>query len=200
MQTIIGANDPQKIFWKESDASVPKDFADDLVKAFGTDQFGDPLLRVRWDAQRFPEGMWIVEEKWHPDVFGSIEEWNRSKVMYEAGIRYDFGDFPSRGIYAAIMMWADYEGRPKPLSPRLIENLQQQRRARETKGISAAQVMADEMEREARAEAQQRERRKEIETQLAEDMKKDKEKIFSASTRKMFEIGKSTPKNIITLN
>lgn len=193
--STISERNPQHIFWKQSDVDVPKDFEARLLQVFGKDEVGDPLVRVRLDAQRFREPVWVVEEKWSPAAFGSVEEWNKTKVMYEDGIPYDFGDFPSRGIYASVMLWTNHEGYPLPLNDDLIERLQYQRQAREAKNISPQQVYADTMRKEEAVEAQQIARYEQAQKELIEDLKKDKEKIFAATTRNYLLPNKILPLN-----
>jgi hypothetical protein len=66
----IGDQDPQKMFWKESQKRVPEHIERQLTDLLGRDHAGDPVLRVRYDAEKFKEGAWIVEEKIHPSAFG----------------------------------------------------------------------------------------------------------------------------------
>jgi len=175
--------DPQEIFWKKSDAEVPQWFAERLAAEFGKDDLGDPRIRVRLDATKFSEPIWIVEEKWGPEIFGSIEEWNATRRATDEHGTVDFGDFPRRGIYASIMLWADHEGRPMPLGEELITRLHRQRRAREEKSISPEQVMMDEMEREMLAERQQEERKQQAIKELADEINSNADKIIAGATR-----------------
>lgn len=179
---------------------VPKAFAQRLKALFGTDRFGDANVRVRFDAKRFLEGCWVVEEKWAPEAFGDIRDWNKTKVMYEDGIRHDFGDFPSRGLYASVMVWCDAEGRTLPLNDALIERLCFQKQQREIKNIPAEQVALDVAAKEALVERQQFARRDQAIIELSDGLKKDKEKIVIAASRVQSLPQTVKAKNILPLN
>lgn len=186
MQTQVLENDPQAMFHQTSDARVPEYIEKDLTAIFGRDRFGDPVVRVRFDKERFKEGCWIVEEKWGPEAFGSIEDWKKTQVLYDTdGTKIDFGDFPSRGMYASIMLWVDENSSPKPLSNELIERLQFQKQMREQKSITPEQVAAETTLREAEVERIQNERFKAAQDRIAEDMKLNADKILTGKTRVM---------------
>jgi hypothetical protein len=158
-------------------------------------------LRVRYDAEKFKEGAWIVEEKIHPSAFGSKEDWDRTSVVYEDGVKYDFGSFPKRGIYMAVMVWCDHEGHPLEPNQDMIDRLKFQIHARQTKNISPEQVIYEIELEQNRIEKLQQKRWNEAVDQMAEDLKRDKEKIFAASTRVQgLPTGPVKPKNILTIN
>lgn len=197
MTTTVTQNDPQAMFHKASDAPVPEWIERELTKLLGHDDLGDPVLRVRFDAERFKEGCWVVEEKWGPQVFGDPAEWAKTQVLRDDdGTIVDFGAFPSRGIYASIMLWVDHDGRPLPLGNELLERLKFQIYQRAAKSITPEQVAAETALKEAETEQLQNERFLAAQNQIAEDMKMDANKILKARSRvTSLPIGK-----IITLN
>jgi len=172
---------------------TPPFITEGLLSLGGKDEFGDPVLRLRFDDVKFKEGMWIVEEKWPPSAFGSRDEWKESEFFIDTVV--DFGAFPSRGYYAAVFAWSDHEGKPLPLSQALLDRLQIQQKLREEKNISPEQVAADTERQMAEHEAQQDARYLEAAQDVAESLKKDANSIIARRGRVM-----SLPKGNIALN
>lgn len=193
--TSVNNNDPQHIFWKESEKPVPAWFKDALDRVGGIDSFGDSRLRARYDGTKFKEGVWIIEEKWGPEAFGTVEDWKETQTVTDYYGTVDFGDFPKRGLYMAIMAWTDHEGRPVELSHDLIERLNYQRQMRETKNITPAQVALDVEMKLQDAEKAQQQRYEDAQKGIAEHLKTNMPRIQAAQSRVM-----SVPKIIHSLN
>lgn len=191
----IGDNDPQAIFWRQSDRAVPVYIEKQLTAMCGKDLYGDPVLRVRFDKSRFKEGCWVVEEKWSPAAFGTPFEWNQTKSVYIDGEKIDFGDFPNRGLYMGVMVWCDENGQSIEPNQEMIDRLNFQRQQRETKDISPEQVAYEVEDMMLRVERQQKERFEQAQKEIAEDQKSRIDLIAKMGTTAM-----GLPQGIISKN
>jgi hypothetical protein len=100
----------------------------------------------------------------------------------------------------AVMLWCDHEGHPIEPNQDMIDRLKFQIHARQTKNISPEQVIYEIEQQMLSVEKQQQKRWDEAVDQMAEDLKRDKEKIFTAATRECKGLPSIVkPKNILTL-
>lgn len=103
-----------------------------LVRAGGTNPFGQPNFRLIWSEDRLEiaygqqkkrygesRNRWMLEKWCPPEMYGSQEEWERTKDL-DSG-EYPLGPFPRRGDYEHSYTFEDETQRPVTPTIGLVE-------------------------------------------------------------------------------